>query len=106
VIAGTTAHIVDPGGGGTVELPPSVLGTVQVKLGVPTNPLSRVNTRVPLPQEPLFTVSWVGAKPIEKSTAEEALAVLAGLTEVHCVTKTNASIDPKPVAKSYPGKAL
>jgi len=96
VIAGTTAHIVDP----------SVLGTVQVKLGVPTNPLSRVTTSVPLPQEFLLTVSWVGAKPIEKSTVVTAFAVLAGVTVVQFVTSTNASIDPKPVAKSYPAKAL
>src|SRR5437879_2270136 len=97
VIAGTTAQVV---------VDPSVAGTVQVKLGVPTKPFSRVNTRVTLPQEPFFTVSWVGAKASEKSTEVTAFAVLAGLTEVHCVTKTNASIDPKPVAKSYPGRAL
>ena len=89
-----------------MELPPSVAGTVQVKLGVPTKPFSRVNTRVPLPQEPLFTVSWVGAKASEKSTEVTAFAVLAGVTVVQFVTTTNASIDPKPVAKSYPAKAL
>ena len=83
-----------------MELPPSVAGTVQVKLGVPTKPFSRVNTTVPLPQVPLFTVSWAGAKASEKSTDEVAFPVLAGFTEVQFVTTAFASMDPKPVAKS------
>ena len=88
--AGTTAHVVVP----------SAAGTVHVKLGVPAKPFSRVKAKVPLPQAPLFTVSWLAVKASEKSTVEAAFAVLAGLTEVQFATKKNASIDPKPVARS------
>ena len=51
-------------------------------------------------------MSWAVVKAIEKSTEEAVFAVLAGLTEVQFITRKNASIDPKPVAKSYPGNAL
>ena len=95
--AGTTAHVV---------VDPSVIGTAHVKLGVPVKPFSRVSAKVPLPQAPLFTVSWVCVKASEKSTEVAAFAVLAGETVVQFVTTTNTSIDPNPVAKSYPAEAL
>ena len=94
--AGTTAHVVVP----------KVAGTVHVKLGVPSNPFNRVNVSVPLPHVPLFTVTWLGVKASEKSTDVDAFPVLAGATEVQFVTRAKASIDPKPVAKSYPGVAV
>lgn len=96
VIAGTTAHVVEP----------SEAGTLQAKLGAPSKPFSRVNMTVPVPQVPLFTLSWDDVKASEKSTEEDAFAVLAGVIEVQSVTNTNASIDPKPVARSYPVRAL
>ncbi len=94
--AGTTAHVVGP----------SEAGTVHVKLGVPVKPFSRVNTTVPLPQAPLVTVICVAVKASEKSTVEAAFAVLAGLTDVQFETTRFTSIEPNPVAKSYPGRAL
>jgi hypothetical protein len=69
---------------------------------VPVNPFNSVKFNVPLPQAPLLTVSWVDVKASEKSADVVAFAVLAGETPVQFVTKTNASIDPKPVARSYP----
>ena len=60
----------------------------------------------PLPQAPLFTMSCVVVKAREKSTDVIAFTVLAGFTVVQFETTLKTSIDPKPVAKSYPGKAL
>jgi hypothetical protein len=83
----------------------SVEETVHVKDGVPEKPCSGVSSSCAVPQEPFFTMSWVGEKASEKSM-EAAFPVLAAVTEVQFVTITNASIDPKPVAKSYPVPAL
>ena len=79
---------------------------MHVKLGVPSNPFNRVNVSVPLPHVPLFTVTWLGVNASEKSTDVDTFPVLAGVTEVQFVTRAKASIDPKPVAKSYPGAAV
>jgi hypothetical protein len=79
--------------------------TVHVKDGVPEKPCSGVSSSCAVPQEPFFTVSCVGEKASEKST-EAAFPVFAAVTEVQFVTITKASIDPKPVAKSYPVPAL
>ena len=85
---------------------PSAAGTVQVKLGVPSNPFNRVNISVPLPHVPLFTLICAGVKASEKSTDVDAFAALAGATEAQFATRRKASIDPNPVAKSYPGVAV
>ncbi len=96
-----TVHAV-----GTARAPPILADAVQVKVGVPTNPFKRVTWTVPVRQEPLFTVSEVGEKAREKFALVEAGPVLPGETEVQFVTKVDALIEPKPVAKSYPVPAL
>lgn len=89
---GATEHVVEP----------RVEETVQLKDGVPEKPFSGVSSNCAVPQEPFFNVSCVGEKASEKSTDEVAFPVPAAVTEVQFVTISNASIDPKPVAKSYP----
>ena|SRR5690242_13092638 len=93
--AGTTEHVVEP----------NVEETEHVNDGVPEKPCNGISSSCAVPQEPLLTVSCVGEKANEKSTGA-GVPVLTVAIEVQFVISWNASIEPNPVAKSYPAAAV
>lgn len=81
-------------------VPASVLDSLQVKLTLPEKLLIGVTAIVAVPLLPAWIVSLDGVTPSRKSS------LLVEENALHAVARFKASIDPSPLAKSYPTAAL